>query len=77
MISRSGNILAVIKAMENKSIGVIRTIMNKLESLKLRQYYFESAVIFMNAILRSGILYGGECYYNLTESVLRRLEKKE
>ena len=77
VISSSGNNLANIKAMEKKSIGIIRTIMNKLESLKLRQYYFESAVIFMNAILRSSILYGGECYYNLSESELRRLERIE
>ena len=77
VISSSGNNMANIQAMEKKSIGVIRTVMNKLESLKLRHYYFECAIIFMNTILRGSILYGGECYYNLTESQIRRIERIE
>ena len=63
--------------MELKSIGVIRTILTKLEKLKLRQYYFECSKIFMNVILRGSILYAGECYYNLTEYQLRRIEQIE
>ena len=31
----------------------------------------------MNVILRGSILYAGECYYNLTENNLRRIEKIE
>jgi hypothetical protein len=31
----------------------------------------------MNVILRPSILYGGECYYNLTESQLRSIERNE
>lgn len=77
VISASGNNLCNIKAMENKSIGLIRTIMNKLECLKLRQYYFECAIILMKTILRSSILYAGECYYNLTETQLRSIERIE
>jgi hypothetical protein len=76
-ISSNGNNMVNIKSMEKKSFEVIRTIMNKLESLKLKQYYFECAIIFMNVILRPSILYGGECYYNLTESQLRSIERIE
>ena len=43
----------------------------------MKQYYFECAIIFMNVILRPSILYGGECYYNLTESQLRSIERIE
>ena len=77
ILSSNGNNIANIQAMEKKSIGVIRTILNKLEKLKLRQYYFECSKIFMNVILRGSILYAGECYYNLTENNLRRIEKIE
>ena len=76
-LSSRGNNLANIEAMEKKSVGVIRTIMSKLENLKLRQYYFECSKIFMNVILRASILYASECYYNLTENNLRRIEKIE
>ena len=31
----------------------------------------------MKAILRGSILYAGECYYNLTENNLRRIERIE
>ena len=31
----------------------------------------------MNVILRGSILYASECYYNLTENELRRIEKIE
>ena len=77
VLSSTGNNLVNIKAMEKKSIGVIRTIINKLEKLNLRQYFFECSKIFMNVILRGSILYAAECYYNLTESNLRRIERIE
>ena len=77
VISSEGNNLANIKAMEQKSHGVIRSTINKLDSLNLRQYYFESAFILMNAILRPSILYAAECYYNITEGQLRRIERIE
>ena len=77
VLSSTGNNSANIEAAEKKSFGVIRTIMTKLEKLKLRKYYFECANIFMNVILRGSILYAGECYYNLTENNLRRIERIE
>ena len=77
VLSTSGNNIANIQAIEYNSIGIIRTIINKLEKLNLRQYYFECSKIFMNVILRGSILYAGECYYNLTESNLRRIERIE
>ena len=51
--------------------------MTKLEKLKLRQYYFECSKIFMNSILRGSILYAAECYYDLSENQLRRIERIE
>ena len=77
ILSGKGDNMANINAIKKKSIGVIRTIMSKLESLQLRQYYFECAMLFMNVILRGSILYASETYYNLTEMQLRRIERIE
>ena len=76
-ISNKDNNMANIRNIRNKSYGKIRTIFSKLNSLNLRKYYFESGIIFLNAILRSSILYGSETYYNLKEGELRALERIE
>ena len=77
VISASGNNMANISAIKKKSIGIIRKIINKLDSLNLRNYYFECSIIFMNVMLRASILYACECYYNLTEAQLRQIERIE
>ena len=77
VLSNTGNNMANIKAMNKKSIGGIPIIMNKLECLNLREYFFECAVILMKVILRGSILSAGECYYNLTEIQLRNIERIE
>ena len=56
MLSSSGDNMVNIKHMKNKSVGIIRQIFNKLESLNLQKYHFECAIIFMNCMLRSSIL---------------------
>ena len=43
----------------------------------MQRYYFECAIIFLNVILRSSILYACETYYNLTETQVRQLERIE
>ena len=68
IISSTGNNLENIQQIEKKSKGIIRTIITKLEKLKLREYYFECSKIFMNSILRGSILYAAECYYDLSEN---------
>ena len=77
IISCVGDNMANIKAIKDKSIGVIRTIMHKLEALNLERYYCECAMIFMNVMLRGSILYASETYYNLTENQLRSIERIE
>ena len=77
VISGSGNNMSNINAVKRKSIGVVRKILNKLDSLNLRSYYFECAIIFMHAMLRPSILYASETYYNLAESQMRQIERIE
>ena len=67
MISNTGDNMANITEIKNKSIGIIRKIFNKLESLNLKQYYFECALIFLNVMLRISILYACGTYYDLKE----------
>jgi hypothetical protein len=76
-VSSTGDNLANIRQLENKSIGVIRKIYNKLGSMNLQQYHFEGAVILMNTMLRGSILYACEMYYNLKETEIQRIERIE
>ena len=77
VLSSTGDNMINIRHMKNKSIGIIRQILTKLESLHLQKYYFECAIIFMNSMLRSSILYAAETYYNLKEQELREIERIE
>ena len=77
LISSSGDNMANINMMKKKSIGVIRKIFNKLNSLNLQKYYFECAMILLNAILRPSILYACDMYYNLKETEIRQLKRIE
>jgi hypothetical protein len=77
VISSKGNNMININSMKKKSIWIIRKIFTKLDSLNLRKYYFECAMLFLNVMLRSSILYAGETYYNLKEVELRQIERIE
>ena len=77
VLSSTGDNLVNINEVRKKSLGIIRKIINKLNSLKLRNYYFECAAIFMLSILRPSILYASEMYYNIKENQLRQIEKIE
>ena len=70
MISSRGDNLVNINEMRNKSIWIIRKIMNRLNGLSLKKYYFECALIF-------SILYALETYYNLKETEVRQIDRIE
>ena len=69
--------MANISQVKKKSIGLVRKILNRLDSLKFKKYYFECAVILMNSMLRPSILYACDMYYDMKESELRKLEQIE
>ena len=69
--------MANILAAKKKSVGIIKQIFEKLNCLKLKKYYFECGLIFMNVMLRSSILYASETYYDLKENELRVIERIE
>ena len=77
VISSTGNNMININSMKAKSIGITRQIFNRLKSLNLGKYYFECAMVLMNSMLRSSILYAAETYYDLKEKELREIERIE
>ena len=77
VLSSKGDNMVNINHMKKKAKGIIRRIFDKLESITLKQYYFECALVLMNAMLRSSILYACETYYDLKESEVRQLERIE
>ena len=72
VISNQNNNMANIQEVKKKSIGITRKLLEKLNSLKLKKYYFECGLIFMNVILRGSILYASETYYNLKKKKRKR-----
>ena len=75
IISAEGDNMVNITAVKKKSFGIIRTVLQKLDDMNLKHYYFECAMIYFNVILRGSILYASETYYNLTEKNLRNIVK--
>ena len=77
IISHTGDNMANIKQVKQKSIGITRKLLNRLKSLNLKQYYFECSIILMNVMLRGSILYAADMYYNLKETEYRQIERIE
>ena len=77
VLSSTGDNMANINAIKKKSIGVVKSALNKLNSLHLKYYYFECSVIILNTMVRSSILYASEMYYDLKEREVRQLERIE
>ena len=77
ILSSSGDNMANIGMLKRKSIGTIKRIFTKLNSMNLKDYYFEVGMIFLNVMLRSSILYASETYYKLKETELRQIERIE
>ena len=74
-ISADGKNLKNILQKRNKQIGKKRQITSLLKPVGM--YTFECAVIFLNSLVRSSIMYGTEAMYNITQKDLRELEKIE
>ena len=64
MISAKGDNMVNINAMKRKSIGIIRTLIQKLEDMKLKNYYLECAMIFLGAKAPLGLVSVGRSVTN-------------
>ena len=77
VLSSTGDNMANIREIKKKSIGIVRTTITKLNSLNLKQYYFECSIVMMNVMIRSSILFASDMYYQLKETELRQHERIE
>ena len=77
VLSSTCDNMANIREIKKKSIGIVKTTLKKLNSLNLERYYFECAVIMLNSMIRSSILYACEMYQQLKENEIRQLERIE
>ena len=77
VLSSTGSNMANISEVKKKAIGVVKSALNKLNSMNLGKYYFECSIVILNAMVRSSILYASELYYDLKEGELRHLETIE
>ena len=75
VLSNKGSNMPNINHMRNKSIGTQRQIPKLIKNLGL--YAFESGLTYIEALLRSSILYGSETMQNVKEVEWREIEKIE
>ena len=74
-ISSDGRNTKSILRKRNKNIGKKKQITNLIKPLGI--YTFECAIIFLNSLVRSSVLYATETMYNINEKEMRQLEKIE
>ena len=78
VISKDGSNMPNIAHKRNKSIDTQKQILKLVKLVKpLGVYTFESAVIYMESLLRSSILYASETMNNVKEIEFRALEAIE
>ena len=75
VLSNKGSNLPNISHKKNKSIGTQKQIPKLIESLGV--YTFESAMIYIESLLRSSLLYASETMHNVKEVEWRALEATE
>ena len=74
-LSADGKNTYTILKKRNRQIGKKKQILNILKPLGI--FTFECAVILLNLLIRSSVLYGTEALYNITESEMRGIEQIE
>ena len=72
VLSKDGSNMPNIIHKENKSIGTQRTIVKLVEPLSV--YTFESAVIYVESLIRSSILYSSEAMIHIKKLEYRAFE---
>ena len=74
VLSKDGSNMPNILHKRNKTISTQKQIINLVKPLAL--YTFESAVIYLESLLRSSILYASETMTNVKESEYRAIETR-
>ena len=74
IISNDGRNLKDIKARVNKGKGIVKRILDILESIPFGKLYFQVAILLRNSLLVSSVLCNSETWFNLTKAELELLE---
>ena len=73
IVSHDGRNIKNIKARVNKGKGIIKKIINILDSIPFGKLYFQIAILLRNALFVSSLLCNSEAWFNLTKSELNLL----
>ena len=74
IISSDGRNIKNIKARISKGKGIIKKIMNILNSIPFGKLYFQIAILLRNALFVSSLLCNSEAWFNLTKAELNLIE---
>ena len=69
-----GKIPKNLKNRISKGLGIISQIMNILESVRLGEHFFSTAVLLRESLFLNGILTNCEILYGLNKSEIQELE---
>ena len=74
IISKDGRNLKNIKARVNKGKGIVKRILDILDSMPFGKLYFQVAILLRNSLLVSSMLCNSETWFNLNKAELELLE---
>ena len=74
IISRDGKNIKNIKARVNKGKGIVKKILDILETIPFGKLYFTVAIILRNSLLVSSVLCNSEAWFNITKTELDLIE---
>ena len=74
IIATDGRNIKNIQALVKKGIGIVKNILNMLETIPFGKFHYEVAIILRNSLLVSSILFNSEAWYNLTQAELNLIE---
>ena len=74
IIDREGKNIKNIKSRVNKGKGIVKKILNILETIPFGKLYYSVAIILRNSLLVSSVLCNSEAWFNITKKELDLLE---
>ena len=74
IISNDGRNMKNIKARINKGTGIVKRILDILDSIPFGKLFFQVAILLRNSLLVSSVLCNSETWFNLTKAELQLLE---
>lgn len=74
-INSKGSNIDTVNERARKAIGNIKSIVTKLNDMKLGKHYFQTAVLFREIMFLGSLLYSIEVLFNITKNELKILDR--